>query len=416
MDQEDRKGEDVRVAMRSYLIVSAVISSVACGAENNTGLEVASDDHGYGNDVVADQGEAVRDLGPEFVDELGRRWVRTGAVTFAPDETDVHDHGEHDHETLATSPDDLDFGSMSLGELAAALRPYHQYGSYEYTLADDDALELARSVMEAMSSEEPVFSPGSLGIGQGLIDGAADAPPVEPPDYEEYKSKVVNGESRINYHPARGLYPHRTVAQMFGAGSCTAFKMINHHTAVTAAHCVHTGSAWRARKNMRFGDKSATGSTCYGMTVPGCFISGSPSCDYAVIRLRDNAQGYGCNLSAYDVGYLGHQSPPSSNISAYLWGYPSDNMPSGWTYPTLSLEHRTDGYISIWYPDRVFYHHDSTGGMSGGPYAGYHGSSEDYRVYAVNKGGFQWPLGGYEHYGPRVRPDMISFLQQNAGN
>lgn len=85
-----------------------------------------------------------------------------------------------------------------------------------------------------------------------------------------------------------------------GAGFCTVEKLINHHTAVTAAYCVQDSSAnWMSRQRIRFQAGSAntaySGSGnvkdyllfgCYARTVPGCWNGQTGECNYAVLTLR----------------------------------------------------------------------------------------------------------------------------------
>lgn len=378
------------------------IGALAIAAWQVGACTSSTDDGG----IQFDGEHAAQDLPPQFVDVEGRSWVRTRQVDFVPDTG---------HIPRGDSPA-VDFAAMTLEEVTEAFRPYQQYGNYEYTISDKDALAFGREMMEVIAADEPVDGSSSLGMGMGDIEGddvAVEMDPLIP------KSKTVGGESRTDVHSQRADWPYRTVAQMFDAATCTAFKMINHHTAITAAHCVHNGNTggWLNRKNLRFGGQTATGKDCYGITVPGCWDGDTPSCDYAVIRLHNVSPHYGCSASRYDVGKLGYNSPssPVSGISAALMGYPSNKMPSGWSYPTLSYEYRSDtGYVSIWYPDRVFYDHDSTGGMSGGPYASFY-SSGGWKVRAINRGGFE-DIWGSEHQGPRVRSSMINFFNANAGN
>jgi V8-like Glu-specific endopeptidase len=397
---------------KKFAIVSMALSSVACGTDSESfpSYPSYSDDSGRDYAVAPDgQGrDAIpRELPAEYIDDEGLRWKRTRAVEFVEEE-----EGGQEHLTIVESESDIDFAALSFEKFVEAMRPYMQYGGYEYTLVDDDAERFARDIYNDVIDDRPVLMPSSM---EFEFPGQED-------DSEIYEgqismSKVVGNDNRVNINAHKGNWPYNTIAQMWDAGHCTGFKLINEHTAVTSAHCVHNGTSggWKARKNMRFGNRAPTGKNCYGMTVPGCWISGSASCDYAVIRLRNASAGYGCSVSTYNTGWLGSMSPPSNNIPGYLWGYPSANMPSGWSYPTLSEEFRNDGYVSTWYPDRVFYKNDSTGGMSGGPYIRWIGPNLQY-VMAVNKGGFQWPLGGYEHYGPRVNASMINFLVANAGN
>lgn len=52
---------------------------------------------------------------------------------------------------------------------------------------------------------------------------------------------IVGAESRTQVFSS--AYPWNNIAYYAGpAGTCTAFKMINHHTAITAGHCMKDGA------------------------------------------------------------------------------------------------------------------------------------------------------------------------------
>ncbi len=167
---------------------------------------------------------------------------------------------------------------------------------------------------------------------------------------------ILDSDNRTSIDHLKGQYPWNNHGQMYGAGTCTAFKMVNHYTAVTAAHCVHNGSSFKSRHHITFGDLPSLGWACYIRAVPACWDGDTASCDYAVIALRGR-NGANCAPSTYNVGYLGW-SPVGSwveDIKAFVSGYPSEDLKAGWAYPVLVYHYRSDGYAIGTYPDRVFF-------------------------------------------------------------
>lgn len=247
----------------------------------------------------------------------------------------------------------------------------------------------------ARSGEEPNGSVG--GLPEADADVPADA--IAIPSQSKGKgrlhvSAIIGGDDRANYNHMAATYPYNNHGAMYGgAGTCTGFKLVNHHTMVTAAHCIHTGSAWKSRQTIRFQAGSSSplpevSSACYSRFVPGCWDGSSASCDYAVIALRGRL-GANCSLDGYDVGYLGWNSVASgvSDVKGFVSGYPSDQLPSGWSYPTLAYHWRNDGWTSDFtYPSRLWFYNDATGGQSGTPFVSWF-TSGGWRARAIHKGG-----------------------------
>jgi V8-like Glu-specific endopeptidase len=278
---------------------------------------------------------------------------------------------------------------MSPEDVTAALRPISLIGDYEYTLNDADAREFALAIQEVARAEKG--TEGGIGarpLGEPAIEGPPQREPGTEQPLELAEPKAIFGaDDRYSINGSRSSFPWNNYAAMDQAGTCSAVKLVNHHTAVTAAHCVHTGSSWKTRKRITFGGLATVGSTCYGMTVPGCWdgSTSDPSCDYATIKFREG-WGY-CDFSTYNVGYLGWQSVGDwvTGIWGHVSGYPSDQMKPGWVYPELVFHQRGDGYSTPTYPARVFYLVDTSGGQSGGPFTSYYASG-DYRIRGVHKG------------------------------
>lgn len=260
----------------------------------------------------------------------------------------------------------------------------------------------------ARSGEEPNGSVG--GLPEADADVPADA--IAIPSQSKGKgrlhvSAIIGGDDRANYNHMAATYPYNNHGAMYGgAGTCTGFKLVNHHTMVTAAHCIHTGSAWKSRQTIRFQAGSSSplpevSSACYSRFVPGCWDGSSASCDYAVIALRGRL-GANCSLDGYDVGYLGWNSVASgvSDVKGFVSGYPSDQLPSGWSYPTLAYHWRNDGWTSDFtYPSRLWFYNDATGGQSGTPFVSWF-TSGGWRARAIHKGGARWSVSQYKPRAP----------------
>jgi V8-like Glu-specific endopeptidase len=242
----------------------------------------------------------------------------------------------------------------------------------------------------------------------------ANFPIAGAPDDREYHA-VIGGDNRSNINHLAATYPYNTSGRE--KDWCTVFKMVNHYTAVTAAHCVHSGSSWKTRKPLVFQSPLAplpdVPDQCYGRVVPGCWDGSSASCDYAVFYLRGR-NGAWCPDNTHNVGYMGYNTVSScvTDIKAFLSGYPLP-APFGWAYPTLVYHYREDGWTSCGtYPDRVWYDNDATGGQSGAPLVSYW-SDGSWRVRAIHKGEH---VGlSTTNQGRRMTSDLYSWLSSNAG-
>lgn len=306
-----------------------------------------------------------------FVDPEGRTWVlRVRQVQYDREARPGPDNSEY-------QPDFLD---LPFEELVAALRPAVLVGSSEYTLSDDDAHEFAAKILGTMENEREESVPASSGEDD---DDLSDDPlkfthiPYSPSNGTK-QAKTFGANSWSDVTSSWGTNPYKKVALMnefqtlLGDG-CTAFKLINNHTAVTAAHCVHTGSSFKPRKNIKFGGQDWTGTTCYKPVVPDCWDGDSVQCDYALIVLR-GSYGANCDESRYDVGYFGYKttSGGTNGVHAWVMGFPGTNLPSGWSYGDMAYEYRTDNWVPVFDYNQLRSTMDMEEGMSGGPLAAYH--------------------------------------------
>jgi V8-like Glu-specific endopeptidase len=362
--------------------VLAAIGLSACGGDSD-------DRSGAGSKAVQPLEAPL-----SYVDTFGRTWLRADKpVVYAEGSKD--DHIERGPEPAAV----VDIAQVSLDEATAALRPKALRGDWEYTLCDEDAREFAREIQESARNDVPITNgiPGSTAVGETSANDSGD--PSAP-------TRIVNGDDRFSIEGIKDVYPYNNVAVLDSAGTCTAFKLINHHTAITAAHCVHTGSAWKPRKRITFRPRSTVGTTCYGMTVPGCWDGDNRQCDYATIKFREGS-GY-CNFDTYNVGYLGWVPTYWWEGSMYhsLWGYPSEQMKQEWNYPEMVWDYNT--MYGLYLGNNISHSTDATGGQSGSPlyrggayatgiYWGFYDGGSDNRAVGITQAIHDWMVanGGY---------------------
>jgi V8-like Glu-specific endopeptidase len=379
--------------------VALLLVTVACAGEGRDDI-AESETEGEARAVGA--WGASQSAAPlsEYRDEEGRRWVQVGKVEHFDDSPPVAPSGKEP---------DPDIHSMTVEELTDHFRPKSEFAGYEYRMADDDAREFALALRDAAKEINEVGTAGEPPLGASVSD-VAGAPEQRNPH------AVIGGDNRSLINSSAATYPYNNTGREIDW--CSVFKMVNHYTAVTAAHCVHSGSAWKTRKELVFQSPLSplpnVPSQCYGRVVPGCWDGDSASCDYAVFYLRGR-NGAWCPDNTHNVGYLGYNTVSSctTGIKAYLSGYPLP-PPFGWSYPALVYHYREDGWTSCGtYPDRVWYYNDATGGQSGAPLVSYW-SDGSWRVRAIHKGFFSGVFDD-SNQGRRMTSDLYSWLSSNSG-
>lgn len=318
-----------------------------------------------------------------------------------------------------TQVEDLDFANAPLERVAAAVRPVMERDGMEYELDPSSLLEQAAKVQSRARSGLPLEDRDSLGSDAARLG-------VTGSTLAKSEKMRFGGEDRAIVPSPGTQHPWRNIASM-GTSDCTAFKMINEYTAVTAAHCMHTGSAWKARKSLSFAASTTYGfpygtvsSTCYDRTVNGNY-NGSNSnqeYDYAVIRLRSNTASCG---STYPLGKFGYQgvSNGTSGINGVVAGYPakSDEFghvpPGAWVIPEMFWHQHGGGYTNCcgFYNGHVWYHNDTSDGQSGAPYWTFDGTSHNVRAIHYGHNTFANDFNG----GVRIKDSVINFLTSYAG-
>lgn len=421
----ERSEEDQRQTARPgrgrYLTrFAATVALGALGAGCDATTEPAAPSAGASLVLPSDtQGPAATEM-PVKMGDNGERWLpRRKIVNFA----------QAPSKPLKVREPVGKLATLNERAVADKLRPIMLgVDDVEYVLDVDDeqAMEAARQVIADMRSGAEVTADSAFGSGQR---------PQESPSVQVLNDGVFGGESRVNANAFAQNYPWDMIGSMAnynasppGGEYCTVFKMINHYTAVTAAHCVYDSSGWIARRDLRFAAGSSTPRgvlprNCYAMTVPSGWSSdvGDDEYDYAVIRLREGgSSGAWCNVADYDTGYFGYRgvSGCTTGVSGDMAGYPGkfgpgSPPPGAWVYPTLFDDYRTDGWTScVTYPNHLWYYNDNSGGQSGAPFwTNYSGS---YKVRAIN---FAIWTGAFDdsNAGRRIDQSVIDFMNKYKG-
>lgn len=351
-----------------------------------------------------------------FLDDKGRLWEKTRTVEY------INFDGAPPHSTKNGIISEPSPKEMKLDEIAETYRPITEFNGVEYRLSDDDTLELAKKIQESIIQFD----------GKELV-GLSDK---EEKNLAPLKQPIIIGSSdgRVNINNIADLNPQSKIAGRGISGpGCTAFKLINNYTAITAAHCVYNRDSgnWYTRQDWWFGAGAThnPGGTsrlplpkgCYDRTIPSGWISsGGTENDYAIIRFKTSQSGGPwCPHADYNTGWLGYSSPGDGiDFDVKVEGYPvrgDEDSPSGrWAYPTLWHHHRglAAWTVTLLYPTRIFHYIDTSPGQSGAPI---HDTSID-RVRGIHTG-YTWvfPLG-FRNEGRRLSPDIITWFRDNAGS
>jgi V8-like Glu-specific endopeptidase len=298
-------------------------------------------------------------------------------------------------------------------QLAEDMRGVAYFRGHEYRQAEP-AWAAADAILNA-TDEHTIAPPKSAATNNG------ERPP------EDYQGQAIQGTDSRQKRRDNTSYPMR--AQMVlevGGFGCTA-TLIGPTTALTAAHCLHTGSGWRPGDwrtapgadrddviNIPIGFERPYGTyTCHWGTVPGAWINGDTAVenDYAVIDYS------GCNLTPGNtVGWLGVWSagePQLAGQSMYVYGYPGkqSDCVGGCNWPTIwgiGDSANTGTYGS----DSIKYDTDTTGGQSGaGVYIFYGGSRY---LVGIHKGENWSIFNGWFNYGRRANEGLLSFIEATS--
>lgn len=357
-------------------------------------------------------------------DARGQRWeLRRRVSAFAEGEPRSPRDVEAESTATASRWQDLS------DELAAQrLRPITLTpDNYEYTLGEPEALQFVQQLRRAAASLPRSALMSTLDT-ESLPSGRSRRVLSE----DRFPTQLFGEDERVNMNSAAGEAPWSFIAAMSNAGQCTAFKLLNKHTAVTAAHCVHDGKQWHRRKTLQFaaGSQAARAeldANCYSITVAGGWDGEDAEYDFAVIRLREDGldNGASCALEDYDVGHFGYELVDECivDVALNLAGYPSqrdpDNSPpkGEWSYPSLFTDYRGDGWTACagLYPSALWFYNDGSNGQSGSPVWTFHQDSGQNQVRGIYRGSMITVVGD-SNRARRFDDSLIAWLTLNAGH
>lgn len=391
------------------------------------------DTHGWEADAGVHSGGGG---GPADVYEVGGfEWVKHEKAIF--DERSIEElTADHVLKAAALSGvADVDPRTVSDEQWAQIIEPRSEFGGYEYRMARRSLIAFATA-----SRAREVARRNRLDRGEVLREGEPGAGPlgeVLPVAFEPTENRgliqkgIVGSDNRILIDPSRGTWPFAPIAAMgsLTSSQCTAFKVVNHHTAGTAAHCIHTGSGWRPRAPLRFfrpngvSQRPEVPADCYWRTVNGNWINhpNLPKNDYAVLALRGGGTPSAwCPLDSYDTGFLGWASVGYlAKIDGFVAGYPGSGLtPQQYgvldpPWPHLAYHWLNGARTKLFQPDVLKYDNDTTGGQSGSPYVT--STADNAYVRAIHKGevDFLW----VEHnQGREFNQTVRDFMAAHGGN
>jgi V8-like Glu-specific endopeptidase len=204
---------------------------------------------------------------PEFTDRAGR-WVLVGEARVAKSATPVPDHAQ------AAEGSTVDVAEMSATEIAERFRPIMEHQGYEYTLDEASVRALAeRMYRSARAAADEVVE----GSGPEAATGQLSA--AQPPARDAHS--VIGTDTRVNYSSYADDYPFNLTAVLYRAAEewpeGTGFKLINHHTMVTAAHNLHSTTWWYPAQDIQFsaGSQYPRGvipGWCPARVIPSCYV------------------------------------------------------------------------------------------------------------------------------------------------
>jgi V8-like Glu-specific endopeptidase len=344
-----------------------------------------------------------------FTDTNGLRWIPSGKVRYSdgPMTEPVEGANEHRDESVLVE--------MPLEEIKAMYQPYMEIGGVQYTLSDEQAEEFAIKMSQMIQES------GSVSIEQQSQEAAiSESDTSADQDPSASDEAVIGTDERYNINHHAHRQPYARIAKTWSNDSaCTAFKVYNHHTAMTAAHCVHDGpgGGWRTRHQIQFAAgsnrsgglglaKNPLPSGCYGRVVPGGWVSTRErQYDYAVLYLHGR-NGAWCNFNDYNVGYYGYKTVTGNGISGYVAGYAGASTSPNSSWGDLWYAARSDAYQA----DNTIRHTvDTSSGQSGSPFAT--------RTDDVTSQFMGVHVAGTSDYNiaSRMQSAMITFIQTYAG-
>jgi hypothetical protein len=377
---------------------SSILSIAACSLAGAATACSGNAQPGSGSPGSEIHPLSVEAMPVRIVDPGGQVWEKVGAIKYS-------DSKIQDPNTPSTGDPNA---NLSVEQLAARIRPKMDTNGVEYSLSWTDTLALAAEMRKPLT-----------GPGQAAGGGPNGAPaPVDSGGLEGRTKGISGNDDRSQVFSSS--YPWNNVGAYQGPEQCTAFKLINNFTAITAGHCVLDGNNnWRSGGSITF----AAGTSGALATLPWCYPrvtlgdSGTnTSDDFAVIQLRGN--GAWCDFNSYNVGWLGWQTRGAcdSGFGLNTPGYPSMNPPWGapppgnWSYPTMFSEFDSAHIDCIVNQNVLWFNGEFSPGESGGPAWWFDGSTR-YVNGIMTKG-----HDGDSNEALRFDSRVIGFFNSNAGS
>jgi V8-like Glu-specific endopeptidase len=329
-------------------------------------------------------------------------------------------------ENVEARADGLPWPQLSNDDAVSRLRPIALTpDNHEYTLSDRDALAFVQQLRE-LAPRLPRSAP------MGVPDAAQVSERTGRVLSEDrFARKTFGEDDRANVNDEADQVPWRFIAAMANAGECTAFKLLNPQTALTAAHCVHDGVEWHRRKTLQFAAgaserRAELDADCYSIIVPAAWDGEDAEFDFAVLRLREEGLdgGASCERAAYDIGHFGYNLVDEcvDGIALTLAGYPSRKDPDhpvpvgDWSYPSLFTDYRTDGWSACagLYPSALFFYNDGSNGQSGSPVWSFYQDSGQNQVRGIHRGSMITVIGD-SNRARRFDDSLMAWFTLNAG-
>lgn len=366
-----------------------------------------------------------------FVDEHGRLWVRSHKIEYLPrkqyfDSLALPLREEDDIEVENQQIDPYQMTDIEYGE---HLKPIADIGGWEYhlshhSLEDYGAWMRQRAIarLEADDGDSFLFEAPDSAYGTNEEPILSDESAAHTRNARE-----IDEDGRVVFNLFVGQHPFRIIGAIHGAEiRCTAFKAVNHYSAATAAHCLHTGSRWLERSPIQFTAGAtynpfvtlppAVPAHCYAMTINSNYTShpNLPKNDYAVIALRGRG-GASCPSDSWNYGYFGWKSVSrNENFTSYVSGYPgTEPWPTTtWPgYPSITFSQKTNGVSkTVFRPNVVRFTHFLVGGQSGSPFFS-HSENSGYQARAITYGRVSVNRNG----GREFNAEIADFIIANGG-
>lgn len=370
----------------------AVVFAGACQANGDDGEPTAEKQHALSQE-------------DSFVDRDGRRWTRVGPITYS-DATMEEVEAKLEKKI---SFGNIDIASVSEDEAVRLLRPRTAIGDVEFTLDDNSTREFVRAIQAIARERREDDAAGRSGApGSPLPNDTGGKDGIG----RTQQSIVVGTEDRVNISSLADTRPFRTIGAI--SIGCTCHKLLNQHTCITAAHCVHDGTDWITRGTITFQAGSSSPLTalpagCYARTVPGGWDGSNRDFDYAVLALR-GFSGAWCAEADYSVGWMGWNTvgDGESNIPTWVAGYPSP-PPSGWAWPALVYDKMSNTFQPTAATNQIEHRVDTSGGQSGSAVV------QNWSAGGFRSHGVHWGTTGSVNRAVRMTSALTTWMDGFAG-